>query len=245
MPIALLGAVFAIVAAIYACIGFGGGSSYIALLLLWGVAATVVPFVSLACNIIVVASGSARYAHAQITPWAKALPLVICAAPIAYLGGLTPIKSGALVMIMGVSLLLSALALMLQPRSTRPVHMPPYIVIMMAMMLGYLAGITGIGGGIFLAPILHLIRWDAEKRVAATASLFILVNSVFGMAGQIQKFGLDSAMAAISGYWPLCIAVLLGGAMGSHLGLAGGNAVFIRRITAILVSVAGLRILLS
>ncbi len=245
MPIIALAFLFAATAAIYASVGFGGGSTYTALLLLLGVNAILVPVISLACNIVVVAGGSVRFAHAQITPWAKSFPLVIFAAPIAFLGGLTPIKTGILVIIMGVSLLLSAIALIVQPRRAQPLLLKPAYVIIMAMALGYLAGITGIGGGIFLAPILHLIRWDSEKPVAATASLFILVNSVFGLAGQILKLGPDVAVEALSEYWPLCIAVLLGGAIGNHLSVAMRDASFIRRVTAILVGVAGFRILFA
>ena len=190
-----LAPLFALTAALYASVGFGGGSTYTALLILFGTPLALVPAISLACNIIVVSGGTLRFARARELPWAKSLPLVGIAAPLAFLGGLTPVKEGVLVYLLGGSLLVSALLLLAQPQAAKPRTLPRWVLYPVAGALGLLAGVVGIGGGIFLAPILHLIRWAEAKQVAATASLFILVNSLFGLAGQLVK-GQGSALAA-------------------------------------------------
>ena len=109
--------------------------------------------------------------------------------------------------------------------------------------IGYLAGAAGIGGGIFLAPILHLIRWAEARSVAATASLFILVNSLFGLTGQLIKGKGAEMIDAVAGHWPLLVAVLIGGAVGTQLAVKTGPATLIRRLTALLVGFVALRLL--
>ena len=238
-----LAAFFGLTALLYAAVGFGGGSTYTALLLLGGVAIGLVPAISLACNVIVVTGGTIRFARAGVMPWAKALPLIAIAAPLAFLGGLTPVKQGVLVILLGLSLLASALALMFQPQAAKPIALSPKLLLPIAAALGYLAGVVGIGGGIFLAPILHLIRWAEARSVAATASLFILVNSLFGLTGQLIKGKGGAMIDAIAGHWPLLVAVLIGGAIGTQLAVKTGPATLIRRLTALLVGFVAIRLL--
>lgn len=239
----ILAPLFALTAALYASVGFGGGSTYTALLILFGTPLALVPAISLACNIIVVSGGTLRFARAGELPWGKALPLVGIAAPLAFLGGLTPVKEGVLVYLLGGSLLVSALLLFALPRSVQPRSLPRAVLYPVAGALGLLAGVVGIGGGIFLAPILHLIRWAEAKQVAATASLFILVNSLFGLAGQLIK-GQGSALAAtVAAHWPLLVAVLIGGAIGTHVAIRLANPALLRRLTALLVGFVAVRLL--
>ena len=197
-----LAALFGLTALLYAAVGFGGGSTYTALLLLGGIAVGLVPAISLACNVIVVSGGTIRFARSGVMPWAKALPLVAIAAPLAFLGGLTVVKQGVLVILLGLSLLASAIALLIQPQTAKPMQMSHRLLLPIAAALGFLAGVVGIGGGIFLAPILHLIRWAEARAVAATASLFILVNSLFGLTGQLIKGKGAAMVSAIAGHWP-------------------------------------------
>lgn len=234
---------FLVAALLYAAVGFGGGSTYTALLLLGGVAVGLVPAISLACNIVVVSGGTVRFARSGMMPWAKALPLIAVAAPLAFLGGLTPVKQGLLVALLGVSLLASAIALLVQPQAAKPLDLSPRLLLPIAAALGYLAGVVGIGGGIFLAPILHLIRWAEARAVAATASLFILVNSLFGLTGQLIKGKGAAMLHAVAGHWPLLIAVLIGGAIGTQIAVRTGPAVLIRRLTALLVAFVAVRLL--
>lgn len=243
MIMAGLAFAFLVTALLYAAVGFGGGSTYTALLILGGVAVGLVPAISLACNVIVVSGGTIRFARSGAMPWAKALPLITVAAPLAFLGGLTPVKQGALVMLLGGSLLASAVALLVQPQAAKPVNLPPKLLLPIAAGLGYLAGVVGIGGGIFLAPILHLVRWAEARAVAATASLFILVNSLFGLTGQLIKGQGGAMVAAVADHWPLLVAVLVGGAIGTQIAVKTGPAVLIRRLTALLVGFVAVRLL--
>lgn len=236
---------FSLTALLYASVGFGGGSTYTALLLLSGIAVTLVPAISLACNIIVVSGGTLRHARAGTMPWAGALALVAVAAPMAFLGGLTPIREGLLILLLGWSLLASAAALMFQPQIVRAREIPRWLLYPTAAGLGYLAGVVGIGGGIFLAPILHLIRWAEARSIAATASLFILVNSLFGLTGQLIKGKGDAMLAAVAAHWPLLLAVFIGGLVGSQISISIARPIWIRRLTALLVAAVAIRLLMG
>ena len=110
--------------------------------------------------------------------------------------------------------------------------------------IGFVSGMVGIGGGIFLAPVLLLTNWADSRRIAATASLFILVNSAAGLAGQLMKSGLEQGAAALTFYWPLFLAVLVGGQIGSVMATKALPEVWIRRLTALLILYVALRILL-
>ena len=239
---------FFVTALLYASVGFGGGSTYNALLALAGVDYRILPLIALACNIVVVAGSTVRFGRAGVTPWRGALLLTGIAAPAAFLGGLTPIGEGAFLTILGASLVLTGVTMLLPLRGQADADRPsasarfaPFV----AAPLGYLAGLVGIGGGIFLAPFLHLTRWNSARAVAATAALFILVNSLFGLAGQILKGGAGRFAAAVDLGLPLIVAVAIGGQIGSWLALRYLPAAWIRWGTAALTLWVGGRLLLG
>ena len=242
---ALLALAFLGAALLYATVGFGGGSTYAALLALWGLDHRLLPLVALACNIVVVAGGSVRFARAGLTPWRKALRLAALGAPASFLGGLTPIAEATFLTLLGASLVLTSLT-MLIPAREQALEAPGVAAGWMplaAAPLGYLAGLVGIGGGIFLAPLLHLVRWDSARAIAATASLFILVNSLFGLGGQLLKHGPSLFGTAIGAALPLLLAVVIGGQIGSLLAARLLPPKWIRWLTAALVLVVGVRLL--
>lgn len=242
----LLIAAFFITALLYASVGFGGGSTYNALLALAGVDYRVLPLIALSCNIVVVAGSTIRFARAGVTPWRGALFLTALAAPAALLGGLTPIGEGAFLSILGASLLLTAATMLLPVAETgdEPAKWAKAIPFIAAP-IGYLAGLVGIGGGIFLAPLLHLARWNNARAIAATASVFILVNSLFGLAGQMLKGGEGRFLAAVDVGLPLIVAVAIGGQIGSLLALKFLPQRWIRVGTAALTAWVGLRLLFA
>ena len=242
---AMLALLFGLIALIYASVGFGGGSSYTALLTFTGIEPRLIPVISLCCNIIVVTGGTIRFWRTGLIDWRKVLPLLAVSAPLAFVGGLMPLKETTFLFILGSMLLLSAVALLLPQERLPKVVVPNGIVLGISATLGLLAGLSGIGGGIFMAPILHLIRWDDGKRIAAFASLFILVNSITGLAGQLQKVGFDGIIVPASDYWPLLLAVLIGGQIGSHIGIKLFQPAMLRRVTALLVGYAAIRLLLQ
>ena len=234
-------------ALLYASVGFGGGSTYNALLSLAGFDYRLLPIVSLCCNVVVVTGGTIRFARAGTLPWRPALTLSLVAAPLAFLGGLTPIREATFLLLLGLSLIAAGLALFV-PRApdaqTRPAAAAQWMGLAAAP-LGYLAGLVGIGGGIFLAPLLHLTRWAGTRQIAATASLFILINSLAGLTGQLVKNGPEYFADALAPALPLLVAVVLGGQLGSLLALRWLPERVIRWLTAALTIWAGSRLLLA
>ena len=267
---------FFLTALLYASVGFGGGSTYNALLALAGVDYRLLPAVALSCNILVVIGGTWRFHKAGLLPWKRALPLVVISAPFAWAGGLTPIKETLFLSLLAGSLLVAGLALLFQRDAPEPsplrldqpeadqVSLPsrlregsttellsrlreglgegqlPHRKATIADLLtgagvGYLAGLVGIGGGIFLAPYLHITRWAGAKQIAATASLFILVNSIAGLSGQLLKLGGSSALPDVAAYWPLALAVIIGGQIGSFTGTKVLSPTLVKRATGVLI----------
>ena len=228
---------FFVTALLYASVGFGGGSTYTALLASAGFNYQLLPIISLVCNVVVVSGSTLRFARAGTLPWRRALPLALIAAPLALLGGMTPIKQATFLILLGLSLVGAGLALLL-PRSpdvdTEPRPLARWMPLAAAP-LGYLAGLVGIGGGIFLAPLLHFTRWANARAIAATTSSFILINSLAGLIGQLSKGGGPERFGiALSGALPLLIAVVLGGQIGSLLALRFLPERVIRWLTAAL-----------
>jgi uncharacterized membrane protein YfcA len=234
-------------AVLYASVGFGGGSTYNALLALTHTDFRALPILSLSCNILVVTGACIRFARGRQMPWGGALLLALIAAPLAFLGGLTPIKEKAFLITLGVSLIFAGLALLL-PRAPEHESKPAPLARWMPLVaapLGYLAGLVGIGGGIFLAPLLHLTRWNSARKIAATTSLFILVNSLTGLAGQLIKAGPERFVQTLgSGAW-LLFAVLVGGQIGSMLALRILPERLIRWLTSAFTLWAGTQLLLK
>ncbi len=232
---------FLATALLYASVGFGGGSTYSALLSLAQFDYRLLPIVSLACNVVVVSGSTVRFARAGVVPWRRALLLALIAAPLALLGGLTPIKQSTFLVLLGLSLIAAGLALFI-PRAAESEEKPLPLARWMplaAAPLGYLAGLVGIGGGIFLAPLLHYTRWAGARTIAATTSLFILINSLSGLGGQLSKNGIGVFGAALGDALPLLIAVVVGGQLGSVLALRWLPERIIRALTAALTLWAG------
>lgn len=235
---------FALTAALYASVGFAGGSTYNALLALAGVDHRVFPLVSLACNLIVATGGTLRFARAGLVPWRRLLPILILSMPAAWIGGMLPVSKQLFLWLLGASLLAAGLLLFLQ--SEREAEQPRigWAGAAAAAPIGLLSGVVGIGGGIFLAPLLHLIGWDRAKRVAAAASVFILANSVAGIGGQLSKIAGDPVLIdAALGYWPLALAVLIGGQAGSRIGVELLSPLWLRRLTGVLILYVAARLL--
>lgn len=232
-----LAAAFLATALIYAIAGFGGGSTYTALLVLAGTDYRAVPILSLACNILVVSAGSWRFARAGHFDWRRAWPLFVTSVPAAWIGGRLMIERDLFIALLAGALLVAGLVMLWEPtwkREIAPGPSPRWIALVAGGSLGLLAGIVGIGGGIFLAPLLYLLRWDAPRRIAATCAVFILVNSISGLAGQASK-GIGAAGSAFADHALLFPAVLIGGLIGAGLGARQIDPKWVRVVTALLI----------
>lgn len=238
---------FLLVALVYASVGFGGGSTYNALLVLSDVDYRILPAIALACNIVVVAGGVAHFGSRRLIPWRRIAPWIVASVPAAFIGGMLHVPERLFILLLGSALAIAGVQLILQrPASTaqppRSAGQAPALA--GGAGLGLLAGVTGIGGGVYLAPLLHQLRWGPPREIAGAASLFILVNSLSGLAGQATKLTEIKLAAAALSYWPLLAAVLVGGQIGSRLGAAGMPEAWLRRITGFVVLYAAVRLLL-
>lgn len=245
MPV--LAILFFITALLYASVGFGGGSTYNALLVLSGTDYRVLPAIALVCNIIVVAGGVWRFGTAGHISLGRVAPWIAASIPFAWIGGRLPVPEVVFVGLLGLSLAAAGIRMLLQgqPRTvSEPSPQNPWLAALLGAGLGFLSGVVGIGGGIFLAPILHLMRWGGARSIAGTCSLFILVNSLSGLAGQLAKLGDLEMLNHLAGYWMLVPAVLVGGQIGSYFGAARLAEPTLRRLTALLVLYVAGRLLL-
>ncbi|MES2704265.1 MAG: sulfite exporter TauE/SafE family protein [Bacteroidota bacterium] len=235
---------FFAVALVYASVGFGGGSSYLALLALYPIPFPEIKLTALSCNIIVVTGGTLLFIKHRQVDWKKTLPLVAASVPMAFAGARLKLSQEVFFIILGCSLIAAALLLWVKTR--RPDNdgyneASQYgKSLLLGSAIGFLSGMVGIGGGIFLSPLLNLAKWDTPRRIAATASLFILVNSVSGIAGQLSTAPGDINIRRIG---LLCVAVLVGGQIGSRMAAAKFNMLVIKRVTAVLVFAAGVEVL--
>jgi len=238
-------ALFFLTALAYAMVGFGGGSTYTALLVLAETDYRILPAISLACNITVVTGSVVQYANAELVRWKRLLPVMVFSVPMAWIGGMMEIPERAFVTLLGLALLASAIALVIRrpAEDTGARQLPTWFGPTLGGGIGFLAGLVGIGGGIFLAPILHFLRWGPAREIAAAASVFILVNSLAGLAGQAQRLSGSGDIGAIIDYWPLLPAVLIGGQIGVWLGRTRTSETWLIRLTALLVLFVAFRLL--
>lgn len=216
----LIGSFF-LVALLYATVGFGGGSSYIALLAAGGVPFDMIPKISLICNILVVTGGTWNFYRSGYFDKKLVFPFVLTSMPMAFLGGLFPITENAFYVLLTLTLAFCGLRILFLPDKTpHEIRLPSLSVsLTTGAIFGFLSGITGIGGGIFLSPLLIHLGWARAKEAASVASTFILLNSLAGLAGQFSK-GLTFSHPET--YLPLFIAVIFGGQIGSRIGAHPG-----------------------
>jgi uncharacterized protein len=236
---------FILIAFVYSSVGFGGGSSYLAVLAVYGLPFKELRLIALICNIIVVCGGVYIYVKSQQVNWRKIVPLVVLSIPMAYLGATMHIGQDIYFIILGCSLIVAAIVLWM--KTTAPAvsdidssaNNSPIKNSALGGAIGFLSGLVGIGGGIFLSPVLNLMKWDVPQKIAATASVFILVNSVSGIIGQLTRLPENMDYTRIG---LLCFAVFIGGQAGSRMSVRF-NPLIVKRLTALLVFFAGIEVL--
>ena len=237
---------FFIVAILYSSVGFGGGSSYLSILALTGIVFTQIRATALLCNIVVVSGNVLLFYYEKKLDWKKIIPLVAFSIPLAYLGGYLKISQQFFFILLGITLLFAAITMWLSKNivarnekinESKPIRNASYGGI-----IGFISGMVGIGGGIFLAPLLHLTNWDTPKKIAATASFFILVNSIAGLLGQYSNpdFYIDWSLTSI-----LLITVFIGGQIGSRISTKSFTPIQLKKATAILIAFVSIRILVK
>ncbi len=239
----LLSILFLVTAILYASVGFGGGSTYLALLLIWQIPYYIFPVIALSCNIIVVSGNCFNYIRAGNLNLKLLAPYLIGSVPLAYIGGSLHIEKIFFEILLFLVLIIAGFSLLYNFKSYSEIEkeynkIPTTISIFIGGILGFLSGLVGIGGGIFLSPILFLMRVAPPKHIITTASLFILINSIFGVAGQLSK---KFVLYEIQNYWFLLLVVFLGGQLGNYLNLKVFPARLLALITAALVLFVAIR----
>jgi len=217
----ILSFLFFLTAILYSSVGFGGGSTYLALLLIWDIPYQVFPIIALCCNIIVVSGNCFNFIKAGSINIKLLYPFLISSIPLAFIGGSLQLDKNFFEILLFIVLSLAGISLLLRFRSFDETkeecnNIPKIISFLIGGSIGLISGVVGIGGGIFLSPVLLLIKAGKTRHIVTTASLFILINSISGLIGQSTK---GFIFNEIYSYWPLFLLVLIGGQLGNFLNI--------------------------
>ena len=239
----ILSILFFVTAILYASVGFGGGSTYLALLLIWNIPYHIFPIIALICNIFVVSGNSFNYIKAGNLNLKLLIPYLIGSIPLAFIGGSLPIEKNIFEIFLFIVLAIAGTLLLINFKSyddneSTYRNIPIFISILIGGILGFVSGVVGIGGGIFLSPILFLIKAAKPKHIVTAASLFILINSISGVLGQLTK---NIVLSDISSYWYLFLIVIIGGHIGNFLNLKMFPTRLLALITSTLVLFVAIR----
>jgi uncharacterized membrane protein YfcA len=237
--LALLACGILLASFVYASVGHGGASAYLAAMALAGLAPAEMRPLALALNILVSSLATWKFWRAGHFRWRLFWPFAAVSIPFAYLGGAITLPSGAYKVVVGVVLLYAAWQLWRSGRAgeeMRAVREPPIpLALAIGAVLGLLSGLTGVGGGIFLSPLLLMLGWAGTKQTSATSAPFILVNSIAGLAA-----GLIAGSASLPAMtWVLGGVVLVGGWLGAEYGSRRFANPVVRRFLAVVLAVAG------
>lgn len=237
----LLAVAILVVAFLYSCVGHAGASGYIAVMTLFGLAAPDIKSAALVLNILVASIGTWQFWRAGHFSWGLFWPFAVLAVPMAFVGGYVNLPTHVFKVLVGAVLLLSAGRFLLKPAEDTVVREPTRPVALgLGVGLGLMAGLTGTGGGIFLTPLLLINRWARAKAAAAVSAMFILVNSTAGLLGNLSSTKRYPAFALV-----LAAAAVIGGTAGSYLGSRRFNHVVIKRLLAVVLLIAGAKLILT
>ena len=239
----ILSIFFLITSILYSSVGFGGGSTYLALMLIWEIPFYIIPILALCCNIIVVSGNSINYVRSGNLNLNLLVPYLIGSIPFAFFGASISISKELFEIILFIILFIAGILLLIKNKSYRDDQIkinsvPKAVSIFIGSVIGFFSGIVGIGGGIFLSPILFLMKAGYPRHIATAASLFILINSIFGVAGQLTK---NIVFDEFLNYWPLFLFVLIGGQIGNLLNIKFLSNKTLTIITSMLVIFVSIR----
>ena len=239
----ILSIFFFITAILYSSVGFGGGSTYLALMLIWDIPYYIFPIIALFCNIIVVSGNSINYIRSGNLNLKLLTPYLFGSIPFAFFGASISIGKELFEILLFFVLVIAGIFLLIESKSFNKNQVivkkvPKILSIFIGSLIGFVSGVVGIGGGIFLSPFLFLMKAGHPKHIATTASLFILINSIFGVAGQLTK---DIVFNEFLNFWPLFLAVLIGGQIGNFLNIKFLSNKTLALITSLLVIFVAIR----
>ena len=231
----------AAVAFLYASVGHAGASGYIAVMTLFGFAATVIRPIALILNVLVACIGTFQFSRAGHFCWKLFWPFALLSVPAAYVGGYLQIPQSLLKVLLGTVLLISSFRLFshqADPAEVKPPLWPTALSV--GAVIGFLAGLTGTGGGIFLTPLILFCRWARTRQAAGVTAAFILVNSLAGLVGYVSSGQPFPPFALL-----LAVAAISGGFFGSYFGSRRFPARAIQLLLAVVLTIAGLKLIFA
>ena len=239
----ILSILFFVTAILYSSVGFGGGSTYLALLLIWDIPYYIFPIIALFCNIIVVSGNSINFIRSGNINLKLVLPYLVGSVPFAFFGASLSLDKDIFELILFIILIIAGFFLLIESRFFNQKNLkinkvPKFISISIGSIIGFFSGLVGIGGGIFLSPLLFLLKAGYPRNITSSASIFILINSIFGVGGQLTK---DIVLSEFLNYWPLFLSVLIGGQIGSFLNIKFLSNKILAFITSLLVIFVAVR----
>jgi uncharacterized protein len=239
----VLAILFFAAAMLYASVGHAGASAYLAVMGLFNFAPSVMKPTALALNILVAVVATVRFSRAGLFSWSLFWPFAVTSIPAAFLGGAMTLPTRLYHVVVGVVLLYAAVWMFrsaLKPLGTAT-HFPPlWIALITGLALGFLSGLTGVGGGIFLSPLLLDMGWAETRATSGVAAPFILVNSIAGLLGHF------SSVAQLPSNIPIWgAAVVLGGWIGATYGSRRAAPPVLRQLLSLVLVVAGVKLVLS
>ena len=237
-PLLIILAIF-IVAILYSSVGHGGASGYLAVMALLAVAPEITRPTALLLNVFVATIGSVQFYRAGYFSWRTFWPFAVTSIPFAFIGGMIKLPTSAYKIVLGGVLVLAALRLAWNLKSDSESSPPNiWIALIIGAVIGLLSGLVGVGGGIFLTPILLLMNWSETKTAAGVSAMFILVNSISGLAGNYSQ-----VVTLPSNVWFWIAAGVVGGIVGSTLGAKRFNSLTLRRVLAVVLLFAGAKLI--
>ena len=244
--IAVLSVVILTVTVLYSSVGQGGGSGYLAAMALFGVAPEVMKPMALALNVAVTTLTTTRYAQAGHFSWRFFWPFMVSSVPLAFLGGAVQLHGSFYGPIVGLLLCFAAYRLLHRRshdmKTAEPVRMA--LAMLSGAAIGFVSGLTGIGGGIFLSPLLLIMGWAEPRRSAATSSAFILVNSLAGILGYFATTPWLPQAISVQTFTVWACAAIVGGLIGAELGSRHLTNLTLQRLLASLLVIAGIKLML-
>jgi len=228
-----------IVAVLYSSVGHGGASGYLAVMAFLSVAPEVTRPTALVLNLFVASIATIQFYRSGYFSWRIFLPFAVASIPMAFFGGMVHLPTNVYKIVLGAVLIFAAFRLAINLKGDDEVRQPPIVwALLIGAVIGLLSGLVGVGGGIFLTPVLLLARWSETKTAAGVSAMFILVNSISGLAGNFRQ-----AMELSSDVWLWIVAAVAGGIIGSTLGSRRFNSLTLRRVLALVLVFAGIKLI--
>ncbi len=240
--IVALSILMAAVAALYSSVGHGGASGYLAVMSFVILDPPLMSTTALLLNVLVAGIGTLQFSRAGHFSWKLALPFAVLSVPFAFIGGLMKISTVTYSLLLAAVLLFTSFRFfqLTSPREEQSVPPSKTVALSAGGAIGLLSGIVGVGGGIFLSPVMILMKWASTKQTAAISAFFIVVNSIAGLGGRFLRGGLE-----VGYIWPFVLAAAVGGLIGSYFGASRFTSKLLRQLLGVVLLIAAVKLIIT